>query len=242
MVAAFMSSPPCRLVEMAVAITHPLRKLACLQYARPNLFEEVGVGVQDPAGVLLRIQDADLFAQFSAHQPDRLQQIGIVGDHDSRVEAIHMRIMDKVGGDIDIRSLLLGLDHGGISVASGWMRQRHADLVRKEMPIDDGHHGFGQQRADIHLLPIRLIEIAGTRLDPGSVVFDGNDIIVWQKQAAHLGDVQPAVGRALDGAVVEVEAVDIDDGAIQTAPPKKQKPLGSGFAPCAEATGVICRE
>lgn len=50
----------------------------------------------------------------------------------------------------------------------------------------------------------------GTRIDLGREILDLQNLIVWQQQPAHLGDVQPAIRRALHRAIVKIEAVNVD--------------------------------
>ncbi len=98
----------------------------------------------------------------------------------------------------------------------------------------DMHNGNAGKRAEICMLPLRRLRVSTPR-DVSCVVVDAlYDVTGREDGCHHLFQVQPLMGRALKGAVIEVEAVDIDDGShavgprMQKAAPssRSKRPLG----------------
>ena len=69
---------------------------------------------------------------------------------------------------------------------------------------------------DIDYLPTGgggLIGVMRRAADLRSEVADRPDVVLRQERAAKRMDIQPLVGRALEAAIVEVVAVDVDVGS-----------------------------
>jgi hypothetical protein len=61
-------------------------------------------------GSRMRVDDADLDAQFLLDNPDGLQEVRVVGDHHGGVAAALKRIEEQVGRQVHVGALLLGAD------------------------------------------------------------------------------------------------------------------------------------
>ena len=66
----------------------------------------------------------------------------------------------------------------------------------------------GLKRAKIFLLPSGQVKIVGAIGHVSRKVFDSVDLILGQKKLAEFGNIQPFVGSALQGAVIEIESVE----------------------------------
>src|SRR3990172_3756373 len=78
--------------------------------AGPNLLDKRGVAEGDSTrSLVVRIEDGDLELQLPAYDPDRLEQVGVVGDENGRVEPSQISIVHKMGSQIDVGALFLGL-------------------------------------------------------------------------------------------------------------------------------------
>lgn len=70
--------------------------------------------------------------------------------------------------------------------------------------------GKRAEREQVGVLPLRRIRIISTR-DARGEVFDLLDSVSGrEQQPRELNEIEPPIGRALYGAVVEIEAVHID--------------------------------
>ncbi len=99
---------------------------------------------QRPARVLLRVEDADLLVQLLTHDPDRRQQVGIIGDHHCDVEPAHMGVMEQVRGQVHVRALLFHLDDSRILLRlTGDGREWHGDRIRVAWLPDTTGFFFG---------------------------------------------------------------------------------------------------
>ena len=76
-----------------------------------------------------------------------------------------------------------------------------------------GHIRYGLKGAKVGLLPLGLRWVVGAAGYEGGEVANAAHLVVGQQEPHQLTDVQPAVRRAPQRAVVEVEAVDVDVGA-----------------------------
>jgi len=83
-----------------------------------------------------------------------------------------------------------------------------AHLLLLEFSENDVHERQCPKRPEIYLL-IR----PGRPIDQGGEVMDHNNVVVRPEQLKEALKVQPLKGAATNRAVVEVEAVDVDDGA-----------------------------
>ena len=101
------------------------------------------------------------------------------------------------------------------------------------------HTRQGSQRAQIELLPRRLVRIIRPGAHQRRKVFNFSDGVLGKQQLAKLADVDPPIRGLLEGSVVEIEPVDInvrDDIRLQKC---KSRPKAAS-RPATEATGGIC--
>ncbi len=69
------------------------------------------------------------------------------------------------------------------------------------------------ESTDEGLLPRALVRVPWRVSHECGAVVNLGDLVPRERELAHAADVQPLVRRAANGAVVEVEAVDVDVGA-----------------------------
>ena len=121
----------------------------------------------------MRIEHADLLLEVMPDQRYRFAEIRVVRDHDGAIELVLVGIADEVCRDVDVRALLLGLDHTNEPWLSGYRRfERHRDGMAEVVPEMDPDHGQGPECTQIGLLASRLVRIAEARADAGGVVVD----------------------------------------------------------------------
>lgn len=114
------------------------------------------------------------------------------------------------------------------------MNQPHCHRLLNEVPL--GYFKLGNmsvQRLQIEVLPRRSIGVIRAGGYSGGVILDLQYVVFRPENGLEKRlDVEPFVGGALQGTVLEVEAVNVDirphDG-----PQKKQRPVGcpTGLAP-----------
>jgi hypothetical protein len=66
------------------------------------------------------------------------------------------------------------------------------------------------ERAQVDLLPLGSMRIVRPGADRGGEVPDPIDAVLGEQPCAQLAEVEPAVWRPFEAAVVEVERVDVD--------------------------------
>jgi hypothetical protein len=116
-----------------------------------------------------------------------------------------------VRGKIDVRALLLRLDDTDeLRWLSRGNHQRHCHRMRKKVAEMNRDFRQGRQCAQIQLLTEWLIGIARTRRDMGGEVLDGADRVAREQKLAKRFWINPAIGSFAKGAVVEVEAIDVN--------------------------------
>ena len=119
----------------------------------------------------------------------------------------------------------------------GRLDQSRPFIADKEIAVMDCYLRQGRDRPQIGMLPLQCCRIHTTR-DMGRVIVDGLDLAAGRQCGlAHRGDVEPLVRRALEGPVVKVEAVDVDNCSRHTVsvnaegrPGLPKRPLGSRHA------------
>lgn len=84
------------------------------------------------------------------------------------------------------------------------------------MSIVDGQVRNGIQRSKVGLLTLCLRRILGAARHTCREIPDSVDLMAWQQTLGQLSKVEPAIGRSAQGAVVEIEAVNVDVGADET--------------------------
>lgn len=155
-----------------------------------------------------RRQDSNLEAKLLRYDSYRLDKIRVVGNQHADFEAATESITKQVGGDVDVGSLFLCLDHAFVSRP---VSLRQADDVGQEVTEDNLDGGVGPNRSEVRLLTCRLIEIVGSSGDSRCEVLDATDLVGGEQLLAHHRDVQPLVARAVHTPVVEVEGIDVYD-------------------------------
>ena len=107
------------------------------------------------------------------------------------------------------------------------------------MPKDYGAVGESGKSPQVGLLSGRLVWVIRQWLNSSREILDLYNFMFGEQETAEFGRVKPFVRSTLDGSVVKVESVNVDVGRSFLLGHKKQKPSEDGFAPCAEATGVV---
>jgi len=97
--------------------------------------------------------------------------------------------------------------------------------------VDDLEVRERAERPEKGLLPRGLIGIARTGADPSGEVLDPGNLVPREEQLAQLPDIKPPERRPLDGAIVQVEAIDIHIGLHASAGKKQRPAFRHGLAP-----------
>ena len=97
----------------------------------------------------------------------------------------------------------------------------------------DGQVWNGPQGAKVSLLPLGLSRIARTAGDDSGEVAYPVYLVAGQQQVRQLANVQPSIGCTSQGAIVEIEAINVDVGTDEgrSFHKKLRLPFGS-LAPC----------
>ena len=77
------------------------------------------------------------------------------------------------------------------------------------------------QGADVCLLALGLGWVSRAAGYEGGKVTYAAYVVLWKQEPRQLPDIQPSVRSAPQGAVVEIEAVDIDIGTDEEQSPRK---------------------
>ena len=138
------------------------------------------------------------------------------------------------------RVLPLGPDHLRGAHVPDRFRERCPDRMAQEVPEIHLHLGpMVPQRTEIDVLALGLGLVGGRAGDPRREILDREDIVVRLKDLREQGrEVEPFPRRALERSVVEIEAVDLDEGA-HGSPRKKQGPPKRPRALRSKPQGVL---
>ena len=187
------------------------------------------------------VEDSHPLAQPGPGHADGELEVRVVRDHDGHLVVLLEAIHQQVGSEIDIGALFFGVEY--LNRARTWSLagQRPPLRIGKEVSVVQGHCRNGLQGAKVSLLPLGLRWIVGAAGNQGGKVSYAAYLVVGQQKPHQLTDVQPSVGRAAQGAVIEIEAVDIDVGADGDCPYKKLRLPRGSLAPCRRGDrGCMC--
>ena len=203
---------PCGwLVEHTTAIPQRGRKLTLSQGRFSDVLVERGILLQHATGVSLRVDDAYGFAKFAFYLRHGEQQVGVATQDNGTLEEAPVGIHEKVGGKVNVGTLLFGFDdfdEGGLSGRGccHW----HSDGVGEKMPVVHFEFRDRAQSSKVGFLPTRLVGIMRSGRQAGREVFDAADIMPGEEYGTEFAKVKPLEGRSTDCSEVEVEGVHID--------------------------------
>lgn len=127
--------------------------------------------------VRLRVEDADGDPHFLVDDADGLGQVGIIRDDHQLLAVFPKRIHEHVGGDIDVRTLLLHLHHVRIQKTTGdGMGKPRGNRARQVVTVVNAEIRESLEGADVCLLPLAHGRIARPRGDHGSEVSNPVDV------------------------------------------------------------------
>jgi hypothetical protein len=159
-------------------------------------------------------------------------QVRIAADHNRALEAMLIRVVQEVRGEVDVGTLLFSLEDLDEWILSGTrMDERQANRVGQEVSVVDLEIRSRPQGAEIRLLARGLVGVTGTRQALCREVLDASALVAWEHDLQELGKVESLVGGATARAKVEVEGVNVEEGK-HNALPKMQGPSLSE-RPCA---------
>ena len=155
-----------------------------------------------------------MFPQLGSSHPDGKLEVGVVGDHYSHFVVIFEAVQQQVAREIDVRTLLLGVEYlDGARAGCCLLRQGPTLGIRKKMPVVDAQVRDGLLGTEISLLTLRLIGVFRAVDDFGGEVSYSTYVVFFgQQEACQLPDIQPAKRRTPQGTIVKIEAVNIDIG------------------------------
>ena len=176
---------------------------------------EVGGGAGEVVGAAARAEDLDGFFEVAADGLDGGGEVGVVGDDDGDVEGVLVGILEEASGEADVGAALLALEDVDVRREAGdGDGEGAAPDAFGGLAAVDGEVGEGGEGAEEGLLVGGGEGIPTMRGDAAGEVVDAGDAAVRvDREAAELGDVEPAVGGVFEAAEVEIEAVDVDAGA-----------------------------
>ncbi|MEO5338709.1 MAG: hypothetical protein H7841_17765 [Magnetospirillum sp. WYHS-4] len=132
---------------------------------------------------------------------------------------------------VDVGPLLLGLDDLGVPGTVAGIRQGSPHLVAEEMAEEDLDLGtVVAQSAQVDILALRLRGIVGRPVHPGGEILDPLDVVMGLEDGGEQRlEVEPLPRGPLEGTVIQIEAVDVDEGPHR--PAGKSRGLRRGPAP-----------
>jgi len=199
-------------VENAFGVGEDIRKSRGFENAPPNLFIEIYFCRKHIAEALLRIDQADECFEPLPHDFDWAEQVGIVGYNDSALHAPIERVQKQGRGEVDIRAFLLGFQDIDEHRRAAQGKQGHFfDALEKGSELNI-HVRKGPQRTQIGVLAVGLIGIDGIRLDRRGKITDRRDLMTGQKNFRQCLGIHPTDAESPASAVVEVEAINVEDG------------------------------
>ena len=149
-------------------------------------------------------------------------------------------VVEQMHGEIDIGPFLLGLGDLRRSLFPHRVNERHSNLVAQKVPkvhLDLGP--VGSQGAEVEILALRLRPVGRRGRHSRREILDRQDLVMGLKDPREqCRQVQPFPGRALERSIVEVEAVDVDDGA-HASPSEKARASEEALRPAVETTGGV---
>lgn len=129
----------------------------------------------------MRVDDAHSDPQLLFGKSDWHTQIRVIGDDHGDVAGLLEGIEEQVGGQVHVRSLLLGLDHlDRPGTCSGWMSKPHAEVMGEEVSVMDADQLKCPQRTKVRLLSLSLPRITGAARDPSCEVANPVDFVLGE--------------------------------------------------------------
>ena len=228
------SLPPRRLGYSSDPVSQRVGKLAPPQVALPKALD-VGRGVRQlPRTAVLGvwIDKGDAKAQVVPNIPHRSRKVGVIG-HDDRLLVLPVEPIDQeTSGEVHVRPLLLRVPHQDV-------RRQPRRRLSQRAALDAGpKHAVvrvearqRRQGSQIRLLPLALRGIPRTGVEPRGEVGNPVDRVLGKERLGQPPEVQPPVGRVLQGAVVEIESVDVEVGDQSLLPYKDRDRPGGRSRP-----------
>jgi hypothetical protein len=135
---------------------------------------------------------------------NRRHQIRVAADQNEAIREILVRIVEHAHRDIDVGALLFDCrEHPVSDMGAG--PDPAADFLPLELSENDLDEGVGGEGLEVRRL-VRTRSVYRSR-----EVANDLDVVVWAQKCEIAPEVQPLVRATLQGPVVEVEAVDVDD-------------------------------
>ena len=164
---------------------------------------------------LPRRQQPDPFSAVSAHESHGFGDVAVVAYHNAAVVGVVPTVIQQMHGDIDVRALLLRLDHLHRALRPRWPCERRPDPVSQEM--SEIHLDLGPvalERAQIDVLTLGLRLVRGRPRYSCREVLELDDVVARLEDPVQQRDrIQPLERRPLEGTIVEIEPVHVDEGA-----------------------------
>ena len=202
-------SPSCRLRKRALPVGQHPRKLAGSQIPLPDALDEGRILPEFPAVKLMWVEDAYWQSNLLRDDADRLRKIGVVGDENCHLEPLRVGVPQQVGGQVHVRALLLRFVHTNL-LRRRDVGQVHRNGMRQEVPVFDVQVRNRFERPDVQALIVGRRGIVGPGTDPRREVVKFLDRVRGEQRLCELAEVQPFVRSPFQGAVIDVEPIDIN--------------------------------
>lgn len=174
----------------------------------------------------------DGLAAMFLDEPHGFREVAVVGNNDGAVVSVKPSVVQQMHGEIDVGTLLLGLDDLYESLPFCWFGERRANTVSKEMAKMDFELGnMVPQGPEIDILSLGLRGIVGRGCYPRREVLDALDpVMALQDSPEESHQVEPFSRSSLQRTIVKIEPIDVDVGSHSSS--SKSKGLRRGPAPC----------
>lgn len=198
----------------AIGIPDSIGKLACLEVARADGAGEGRLCAQAMGERLEGTDDPYRELQILAHQANCFSQIGVIRDHHRCLVAAQVPIVHQVDSQVHVRALLFcGPHHYRAVLSRAWLMNRHPLDVGQEGAFDALESWILGQGPEVGFLTPGLVGVSGAAGNARREVLDGDHAALGEEEVCQGAKINPAIRCALQAAVVQVEAVDVDDGA-----------------------------
>jgi hypothetical protein len=160
-------------------------------------------------------------------------KVRVAADENQPVRQVAICVVHHLHSDSYVGSLFFRLGEEAITSQCA-ARMGAVDLLFFKLAHDDIYRWQRAQRANVRVLPN-----LGDPRDDGCEEADMADVVVFSKATTKFGQIQPLVRGALDGSVVEIEAVNVDDGAVGWSGQKNGRSLSNRPPAPLEGRGVV---
>src|SRR5215218_6066029 len=207
-------------MDVTAMVCEHCGKLAPLERAVAHLYDDVDCVAKAARRTIARAQQGDSQAKLVASNANGLDEIGVVRQNDRHLAVLTEDIDEQARRQVDIRALLLRdsdadvlLAHRAAGSVGTRLDTTHPTRSIAELAKDD-LDVTRRQCAQIHLLTRGFLRIVCTSDHASGEVLHPLDYVEGKQRLGERPKIQPLTVRKAtpQGAVIEVEPVDVDIG------------------------------